>query len=285
MSESKLRRGQRLDASEAADELLENWPIPDVSADPKKYQGRSTAFGTPLEQLYKKHVEEDEHRDGEEILTPEETDFPKLTLEELEQIRQDAYEEGLKQGHEQGYVDGFDKGASEGKEAGFQEGLKQGKEQGLEDAKPIIDEQLDALKSTLEALDEPAKHIDEQVEHELIFLASELAKAITLSELKTNPDTILNALRAATEALPSNEAMCQISLHPDDLAIVTSHFSDTELDNRHWQLLGEPTLARGDCKIKQQRSSIDFTLGLRIQQVLEPFLHDSGVHVRDEPKS
>lgn len=279
MQDTKLHRGRPLEASEAAEELLQHWPIPDVTASAESLQGRSTAFGTPLEQLY--HASEQEAGD-EEIHTAQEPELPKLTMEELEQIRQDAYEEGLQQGHEQGYIDGFAKGVSEGKEAGFKEGQQLGQEQGVADAKPLIDDQIALLKSLLAALDEPAKRLDQEVEQELLFLASELAKAVTLSEIRTNPDIILAALRAATDALPSNEAMCQIYLHPDDLAQVQSHFDEQQLSNRHWQLLSEPTMERGGCHIKQQRSSIDMSLSQRLQQVIGGFLQDAGVAVKGQ---
>ncbi|MFY8272896.1 flagellar assembly protein FliH [Pseudoalteromonas sp. SSDWG2] len=284
MSDIKLHRGRKLDASEAAQELLQNWSIPEVTAKVEALKGRSTAFGTPLEELYKKHVLEDDahHGDEVEVQTPQEPDLPKLTMEELEQIRQDAYEEGLKQGNEQGYIDGFEKGVSEGKEAGYKEGINQGKEQGLQEAKPLIDEQLATLKALLEALDEPVKHLDQQVESEVILLATELAKAITLNEIKTHPETILAALKAATDALPSNDAQCQIYLHPEDLELVQRHFDEQALANRHWQLLSEPTMERGGCHIKQQRSSIDMALAGRINQVIDNFLQDAGVHVKDK---
>jgi len=281
MSDTKLHRGKPLNASEAADELLQHWPIPNVSAKADSLKGRSTAFGTPLEEVYRRHVDTEtiEQDEDADVHTAQEPDLPKLTMEELEQIRQDAYEEGLKQGHEQGYIDGFEKGVSEGKEAGYKEGLNQGQEQGLEDAKPLIDEQLTALKAMLESLDEPVKHLDQQVENEVLFLATELAKAVTLHEIKTHPEVILSALKAATDALPSNEAQCQIYLHPDDLEIVSAHFDEQALANRHWQLLAEPTLERGGCQIKQQRSSIDMGLALRMNQVIEGFLQDAGVQV------
>ncbi|MBS3798810.1 flagellar assembly protein FliH [Pseudoalteromonas sp. BDTF-M6] len=278
MQDTKLHPGRPLEASEAAEELLQHWPIPDVTASAESLQGRSTAFGTPLEQLY--HAGEQGGTEDEEVHTAQEPELPKLTMEELEQIRQDAYEEGLQQGHEQGYIDGFDKGVSEGKEAGFKEGQQQGMEQGVADAKPLLDEQITQLKSLLAALDEPAKRLDQEVEQELLFLATELAKAVILSEIRTNPDIILAALKAATEALPSNDAQCQIYLHPDDLAQVQSHFDEQQLSNRHWQLLSEPTMERGGCHIKQQRSSIDMSLSQRLQQVIGGFLQDAGVPVK-----
>jgi len=57
MDKPSLHRGKPVHASEAVDELLENWPIPDVEQDTRKYAGRSTAFGTPLADLYRKEQE------------------------------------------------------------------------------------------------------------------------------------------------------------------------------------------------------------------------------------
>ena len=99
---SKLK-GRPLRAEEA-DELLKHWAIPDVAPNEKSFGNRSTAYGTPLSELYKKELAEEMPADE-----PEEPELPKLTMVELERIRQDAYEEGLKQGHEQGYIDGFEK--------------------------------------------------------------------------------------------------------------------------------------------------------------------------------
>ena len=99
---SKLK-GRTLRADEA-DELLKNWAIPDVAPDESSFGNRSTAYGTPLSELYKKELAEEMPIDE-----PQEPELPALTMVELERIRQDAYEEGLKQGHEQGYIDGFEK--------------------------------------------------------------------------------------------------------------------------------------------------------------------------------
>uniref|UniRef100_UPI00397EF69C hypothetical protein n=1 Tax=Salmonella sp. ZJJH19_0094 TaxID=3159618 RepID=UPI00397EF69C len=77
-------QGRPLHASEAVDELLENWPIPDVTQDTRKFAGRSTAFGTPLADLYRKELEH-----SADDVEPEEPALPSLTMAELERIRQD----------------------------------------------------------------------------------------------------------------------------------------------------------------------------------------------------
>ncbi len=274
MNSSKLRSGHPLSADEAADELLKNWPIPDVTISQAKLAGRSTAFGMPLERVYHKPEETFPEDEAE---SPEELDFPKLTMEELEQIRQDAFDEGLKQGHEQGYLEGFDKGAKEGHEAGFAEGREEGKVQGLEDAKPLVEEKLQVLRALIDGLETPLKQVNEACEKELVQLAVMLAEAVIYQEVKLQPDVILHTLRQSLDALPGGARGCQIFLHPDDLALVRDSYGADLIEQRGWHLMAEPSLERGGCQVRSERSSIDMTLKQRVKETLESFLHDSGI--------
>ena len=269
MVDKKLYKGRPVSDS-AIDELLENWPIPDVSDKPEKYRGRSTAYGTPLEEIYSKKEKPQEPE-------PQEPEFPTLTIEELEQIRQDAYDEGIKQGHEQGYIEGFDKGVSEGKEAGYKEGVEIGKEKGLEEAQPLIEERMKALSRVLDALQDPIKKVDDDCEQQLVTLVNLLAQQVIFKELQTSPELILNALKKAMDALPIHEQSVRIHLHPDDLTLVQEMYGEEHIAAQHWQLIPEPTLERGGCEVKTAQSSIDMTVKNRINDVLDSFLQDSGI--------
>jgi len=271
MSDKKFYKGRPVEG-EAIDELLKSWPIPDVSEDPTKFSGRSTAFGQPLEQVYQK---QHAHEDEPETQEPEE--FPTLTIEELEQIRQDAYEEGIKQGHEQGYIEGFDKGVTEGKEAGYKEGIEIGKEQGLNDVKPLIEEKLQYLSQLIEGMAAPLNKVDESVEKQLVHLAKLLAEQVVFKELQTNPELILVALKKSIDALPMGEQGVKIHLNPEDLSLVEEAYGAEHLQQQRWQLVAEPTLERGGCEVKTAQSSIDMTLKTRINEIMEKFLHDSGI--------
>ena len=244
MSDTKFYKGRPVEG-EALDELLKNWPIPDVADDPRKYQGRSTAFGQPLEEVYHKP-------EGKDVGEPEAQapEFPTLTLEELEQIRQDAYDEGVKQGHEQGYIDGFDKGVSEGKEAGYKEGVEIGKQQGLEDAKPLIDEKLQVLSQLVSDLNLPLRLVDEACEKQLVLLANLLAEAVIFQEVKQNQELILLALKKAMDVLPVADQHVKIHLNPEDMEVVKAAYGAQALEKQQWQLIPEPTLERGGCEVK-----------------------------------
>lgn len=267
---SKLR-GRPLRADEA-DELLKHWDIPDVAPDEKSFGNRSTAYGTPLSELYKKELAQ-EIQDEE----PEEPELPKLTMVELEKIRQDAYEEGLKQGHEQGYIDGFEKGVSEGKEAGYKEGVELGKTQGHDEVKPLIEEQLTNLKGVLEALTSPLKKVDEQAEMQLVKLTSMLAEAVIYQEIKISPDAILHTLKQSIDALNAQQEKVKVHLNPADLELVKDSYGEQTIADNNWLLIPEPTIERGGCEVKTAQSSLDMTLKSRVRETLDSFLHNSDI--------
>jgi flagellar assembly protein FliH len=268
---SNKLKGRPLNAEEA-DELLKNWPIPDVAPNKQSFGDRSTAYGTPLSELYRKEMAEEEPLDE-----PQEPELPSLTMAELERIRQDAYEEGLKQGHEQGYIDGFDKGVTEGKEAGYKEGLELGKTQGHEDVKPLIEEQLTSLRGVLDSLMTPLNKVDELAEKQLVQLAVMLAEAIIYQEVKTSPDIILHTLKQSIDALNADQEKVRIHLHPNDLDLIKESYGEQTIVDNNWQLIAEPTLERGGCEVKTAQSSLDMTLKTRVKETLDSFLHNSGI--------
>jgi flagellar assembly protein FliH len=268
---SKLK-GRPLNAEEA-DELLKNWATPDLAPDEKSFGNRSTAFGTPLSDLYRKEMAEEMPMDDE----VEEPELPSLTMVELERIRQDAYEEGLKQGHEQGYIDGFDKGVTEGKEAGYKEGIEIGKTQGHEDVKPLIEEQLTSLRTVLDSLTNPLNKVDDQAEKQLVQLSVMLAEAIIYQEVKSSPDIILHTLKHSIDSLNADEEKVRIHLHPEDVELIRVSYGEQTITDNNWQLIAEPTLERGGCEVKTAQSSLDMTLKTRVKETLDSFLHNSGI--------
>ena len=256
-----------------ADELLKNWAIPDVSPEKESFGSRSTALGTPLSQLYSKEEIELDVSPEEEP----EPEQPSLTIAEIERIRQDAFDEGLKQGHEQGYIDGFEKGVTEGKEAGYKEGLELGKKQGEEDIKPLIEEQLLGLRTILDSLTAPLNKVDEQAEKQLVNLAVMLAEAVIYQEVKTSPDIILHTLKQSIDALNADQQKVKIHLNPDDLTLIKARYTEQTIADNNWQLVSEPTLERGGCEVKTAQSSLDMTLKTRVKETLDSFLHNSGI--------
>ena len=68
---------------------LKHWDVPDVAPDEKSFGNRSTAFGTPLAELYRKKMGKSPNPMSRKNLS-----YLRSTMAELERIRQDAFEEG-----------------------------------------------------------------------------------------------------------------------------------------------------------------------------------------------
>jgi len=275
MKLGKYRNGHPIQSEEAVRELLKNWSAPEVSDESKEqdFTGRSTAMGTSLEDLYNPPVKQPEVIEVEE----EEQVVAPMTLQELEDIRQAAYEEGFNEGKEEGFPIGLEEGKTEGIQSGFEEGLSQGKEQGVELAQPIIDEKLQQLETLINALNTPLRQYDEAAEKQLIALTTMLAEAVIFSEVKTNPKAILSTLKQCMDALPLAQQQCEIQLHPDDFDNIVASYGQDEIDKRGWRLKAEPSLELGGCIVNANNSSIDFSLQSRISDTLNSFLHASGI--------
>lgn len=241
---------------------FKNWIIPEIDESDTESVEDNTLFGKPPS-WYRDDVKHEE----EEV-----EDLPKpLTLDDIEEIRQSAYEDGFKEGKEAGFSRGVEEGTAQGIKEGLQKGTEQGLQQGLAAGQQQIDELISTWESLIERLHHPLEKLDDNVEHQLVLLATELAEQVARCEVQTNPQIILQALKQAVEALPVSEQTLKILLHPDDLQFVQTAYSPEICEKRGWDLQGDPVLARGDCQIHTKTSSIDYAFSHRIEQVLKHF--------------
>ncbi|RVU41328.1 flagellar assembly protein FliH [Rheinheimera riviphila] len=224
--------------------------------------------------LYKKRPEPGERLSAK---NEEELVIKPLTADDIEQIRQAAFDEGSSQGKEEGFGQGY----SEGREQGYQDGLLQGqaegKKQGLSEGEQLIRDQLAQLQFLMNQLQQPLQKVDAEVEQSLLHLALQMAQAVIGVEVKTNPQCILNTLREAVDALPYQADKLIIKLHPADVAVIQQHYSPEDIAERLWQIRSEPALERGDCRVESTESSVDRTLKTRLQSSLEHFLQEPAI--------
>lgn len=250
-----------------SEDNFKSWIIPDLDESKEEEVSDKTLFGKPAS--WYRHEETVEEDDVVE-------DEPKpLTLDDIEAIRQSAYEDGFQEGKEAGLAKGLEEGTAEGLQRGIEQGTAQGLQEGLAAGEKQIAEQMHNWQSLIERLHNPLDKLDNNVEYQLVRMATTLAEQITRSEVQTNPQIILQALKQAVEALPVSEQTLKILLHPDDLAFVQAAYSPEVCAKRGWDLQGDPVLARGDCQIHTQTSSIDYSFSTRIEQVLKHFFKEN----------
>lgn len=175
------------------------------------------------------------------------------TDEEIEAIRRQAREEGHALGHRSGY------------ETGHQEGLAAGRQE--------ITAEAEKLRQVLDFMSQPLAELDVAVENELVHLAIEIARQLVRRELKTAPGEIVAVVREAVGLLPVASQGVQVYLHPQDARLVQEIL---DLDNRSpaWQIIEEPTLTRGGCRVISEKSRIDATVEKRLGAVIASVLGD-----------
>lgn len=249
-------------------EMVKNWAYPNFTED-LPINNRASAFGHPVH-WYNKTKKEPEIPDEQEQIKP-------LTAEEIEAIRQAAYEEGLLQGHAEGLI----KGEKEGHQQGLEQGMKQGHEQGLEtgiaEGQRLIEEQVLRWQGLYDKLREPLYEVNVEVEKQLVELAVYLAQTVIDVEIKTNKEVIINTIRQSVLALPHGDSECVISVNPQDLSLITDYFGEQEIEDRGWHLKADANITQGGCIIDSQRSSIDSNIKTRVRQIFERFMQESGI--------
>lgn len=179
-----------------------------------------------------------------------------VTAEAIEQIQKAAYQEAYDQGYD--------------------EGIKQG----LARAQEQTEELTGLLKQSLTNLARPFEYLDREVEQQLVELAVSIARQIVRREIKTDPGQVIATVREAMLQLPVAGRKVYVYLHPEDLVLVKDKLSPSENDT-YWQLLDDPTLNRGDCKVRTDSSFIDATVERKLASIVSNIL--GGERQEDVP--
>ena len=149
----------------------------------------------------------------------------------------------------------------------FEQGLAEGRAAGHAEVRA----QVERLSGMFYDLAKPFEVLDAEVERELLTLAMALARQIVRRELKTDPTQIIGIIREAIAALPVATRDVRVHLHPEDAAVVKQHLSPTE-NERAWNIVEDPVMARGGCQITTATSRIDARLETRLGSILSELL-------------
>lgn len=160
---------------------------------------------------------------------------PLPTAEEVENIHQQAYQEGFA--------------------AGYREG------------KDKVDAELARLAQLMSALDGALNQFDETLTQNLLSLALDVARQMLREALRVRPELVLPVIREAVNSLPQAGQHPHLNLHPEDAALVRSLMAD-ELNHFHWKLIENSRVERGGCRVETTNSEIDATMENRWKRIL-----------------
>ena len=164
------------------------------------------------------------------------------TVEELEQIREDARQDG--------YAEGLEVGRAEAIEAGLQ----------------ATKEELQHVRALADSFSSALQDADQLISNDVLELALQLAKGMLKNALPVKPELILPIVRDAIEYLPALQQPALLVLHPDDAATVRAGIGE-ELDKGGWRVVEDPSVGRGGCKVDTASNQIDATAAARWQRL------------------
>ncbi len=171
-----------------------------------------------------------------------------LTREQQEAMQQRAYDEA------------------------FARGYSEGKQQAQQDILQKVQE----LGGILDAMQAPFDNLDDKIIDEMVELCMAVVKQMVRRELKISPGEIVAVVRESLKLLPVASGDVKLELHPDDAQIVREVLlkSGADADGNEaahspgWQIIEDPVISRGGCRVFTSTSRIDATVENRLNAAI-----------------
>jgi flagellar assembly protein FliH len=169
-----------------------------------------------------------------------------LTLDELEAIRQDAYNEGFAVGEK----DGFHAGQLKAKQ----------------EADVALHAKLEGLELLMGHLLAPIAEQDQQIEQMLVRLVDHVCQQVIRRELSVDSSQLTQVLSEALKLLPMGAGNVRIHINPQDFELVKAL---RERHEENWRILEDATLLAGGCRVETEHSQIDASVETRMTLALK----------------
>ena len=192
-----------------------------------------------------------------------------LTADDLEKIRKEAYQDGLKQGK----ADGFNQGLIEGRKQGVAEGKQEGLKLGQEEARLELQSNQKSLEQLFTNLLKPIEDQMDAVEQVLLNTTLALVRSVIHMETTVNAEVIKQTLARSIDSLPKHADDITVQLNPQDQAYVVDiiHALSPQAKVRP-----NAAIARGGCIIETTDQVLDYTVDKRYQLAVQAMLLDAA---------
>ncbi|MFW2372972.1 MAG: FliH/SctL family protein [Gammaproteobacteria bacterium] len=169
------------------------------------------------------------------------------TVEDIEALQKQAYEEGRLQGIE------------DGKKAGLAEMQAKAKQ----------------LVGIMHMLEKPLQQLDKDVENQLTELTLCLTRMLLKKQCSIDADHIQGVIHEALDFLPIQSRHIQVRLNPADKALLSE--ADIDLQAQDWSCIEDPEVTQGGCLVESDQSHIDASVETRIQQLADQLFEQHAV--------
>lgn len=158
------------------------------------------------------------------------------------------------------------------RQAAYIEGLEKGKADGKAEVKQQQQYILDKMNTLLASCHQQLGNFDEDVCQQLVSMTIAIAKQVIRRELSIEPEQIMGVIRDAVNCLPSSSEKILLKLHPDDAILVREIYHLNEEPDRTWKIFEDPGMQRGGCVISTETSEVNADLDHRIAAIVSRLL-------------
>lgn len=172
-----------------------------------------------------------------------------LTLEEVEAVRQDAYNEGFAVGEKDGFRSGQ---------------LKAQKE-----VEAALAPRLKALEAIMQQLFEPIAHQDAELEQAMLEMVQIIATQVIQRELQLDSSHIVHVLREALKLVPLDGGQIKLFVNPQDFEQIKAL---RERHEENWRIVEDEELLPGGCRVEATHTRVDASMETRLKTLTQQLL-------------
>lgn len=155
------------------------------------------------------------------------------------------------------------------------EGFEQGLNEGRNAAQVELKQQIAELHKLYDALARPLAQVDATVERQLAELVTVMVRRVLETEMRLQPEFLLQVVRNAIAALPAATTTVEIHVFPTAAALLREHLDEAEESG--WRIVEDSKLKPGDCFITGTDSRIDVSVETRLAALIDAALDEEGV--------
>ncbi|WP_045860427.1 flagellar assembly protein FliH [Teredinibacter purpureus] len=219
------------------------WDLPDVGQHKKVIKSAETE---------KKAAQKKANSERVETVTRQEKPKPP-TAEQLQEMADQAQQEG--------YADGFKQGMEKGVSQGEVSGLKAGELKAYKETKKRSDDEIARLAAIASQLFDPLQNQDQQLENIIVSMVVSLSKRLLGDEISAAPEKIVTIVNRAVKALPVGASNITVFVNEEDAQLIDASIPP---EHRTWDIMNDAALARGGCRIETADSLIDYSVETRL---------------------
>lgn len=212
------------------------------------------SFDTPVAEGNVQTAQSEDEQDitGEEEVRVEEVaieEVKPLTLDEVEAIRQDAWNEGFSTGEKDGFHAGQMKAAQE--------------------AEVVLQNKVQTLDALMHEFFEPIAKQDQALEEMMLELVMQISQQVIQRELSIDSSQIKQVVRESLKLLPMGSEAVRVHVNPQDFEQIKA------LRERHegnWRIVEDDDLLPGGCRFESLNTQINATIESRIEKIAAQIL-------------